>query len=76
MKPGLILGVQFTIITSMRRFLLVALLAAPFAGCLHIDPIQVNADINVNVRVKVDQELSNFFGDLDKQSSTINTPAK
>ena len=40
-------------------------------GCVHvkIDPIEVRAVVDVNV--KVDRALDDFFGDLDKQSSTI-----
>jgi PBP1b-binding outer membrane lipoprotein LpoB len=45
------------------------------AGCIHVkmDPIEVNANVNVNVRV--DKALNDFFGDLDKQSSTLSTPS-
>lgn len=41
------------------------------SGCVHvkIDPIEVRAVVDVNV--KVDRALDDFFGDLDKQSSTI-----
>ncbi len=53
------------------------LLIAPFffGGCIHVsmDPVQVNANINVNI--KVDKALDDFFGDLDKKSATINAPA-
>ena len=40
-------------------------------GCIHVkmDPIQVHAVVDVNV--KVDQALDDFFGDLDKKSTTI-----
>lgn len=58
----------------LSRLCLVCLLAAGSGGCLHVkmDPIQVNATVDVNVRV--DQALTDFFGDIDKKSSTINTP--
>jgi hypothetical protein len=41
------------------------------SGCIHvkIDPIEVRAVVDVNV--KVDRALDDFFGDLDKQSTTI-----
>jgi hypothetical protein len=44
-------------------------------GCIHVkmEPIQVHAVIDVNV--KVDKALDDFFGDLDKKSATIKTPA-
>ena len=58
----------------MKRFLL--LLSVPLVvalgGCLSIkthhtvDPIQINVDVNV----KVDKALNDFFGDLDKKSAT------
>jgi hypothetical protein len=49
--------------------LLLPLLAA---GCVHVkmDPIQVHAVVDVNV--KVDRALNDFFGDLDKKSTVIN----
>jgi hypothetical protein len=42
------------------------------AGCVHVkmDPIQVHAVVDVNV--KVDRALNDFFGDLDKKSTVIN----
>jgi hypothetical protein len=41
------------------------------SGCVHvkIDPIEVRAVVDVNV--KVDRALDDFFGDLDQKSSTI-----
>ena len=54
----------------MKRFLLLVSLVLPLAGCLSIkthhtvDPIQINVDVNV----KVDQALNDFFGDLDKKA--------
>lgn len=44
-------------------------------GCIHVklDPIKVHATVDVNV--KVDKALDDFFGDLDKQSKTINPDA-
>ncbi len=49
----------------MLRFpplLLVWILAAPLGGCLYV---------KVDVNVKVDKALDDFFGDLDKKSSTL-----
>lgn len=56
------------------RFLILALALAVSGGCLHVkmDPIQVNAVVDVNVRV--DRALDDFFGDLDRKSTTLNTP--
>jgi len=41
------------------------------SGCVHIkiDPIEVRAVVDVNVRVQ--SALDDFFGDLDQKSSTI-----
>jgi hypothetical protein len=54
-----------------RLFLLVSLpVALSLGGCMSIkthhtvDPIQINVDVNV----KVDRALNDFFGDLDKKS--------
>ncbi len=56
------------------RLLLCLAVLGVAGGCLHVkmDPIQVNATVDVNV--KVDKALDDFFGDLDKKSSTINKP--
>ncbi len=56
------------------RLLLMSLVVGGLSGCLHVsmDPIQVNAMVDVNV--KVDKALDDFFGDLDKKSSTMNVP--
>lgn len=54
-----------------RHCLFLLLFAVPLGGCLHVkmDPIQVNAVVDVNV--KVDRALDDFFGDLDRKSATI-----
>lgn len=55
----------------MARRLLPLLLLPLLGGCIHVkmDPIQVHATVDVNV--KVDRALDDFFGDLDKKSTTI-----
>lgn len=60
----------------MTRRLLFLMFAVALAGCIHVkmDPIEVHAVVDVNV--KVDKALDDFFGDLDKKSATITTPAK
>ncbi len=57
----------------MRRCLLL-LIPLALGGCIHVKmaPIQVHAIVDVNV--KVDQALTDFFGDLDSKSKTIKTP--
>jgi hypothetical protein len=46
-----------------------------FGGCIHVkvDPVEVHATLDVNV--KVDKALDDFFGDLDKKSTTLSTPS-
>jgi hypothetical protein len=54
-----------------------ALLALNLGGCLSVktEPIEVKPiHVTVDVNVKVDRALDDFFGDLDQKSSTINTP--
>ena len=61
-----------------RAFLLVPValvfLAAP--GCLNIrthstiDPVHITLD--VNLKVKLDKELADAFGDIDAASKTVN----
>ncbi len=61
----------------MKLFPPVLLAALLFsgAGCLHVktDPVEVHMTVDVNV--KVDRALDDFFGDLDRRSTTIETPA-
>jgi hypothetical protein len=49
----------------------------PLAGCLNVTtaPIEVKPiHITVDVNVRVDKALDDFFGDLDKKSTTIEAP--
>jgi hypothetical protein len=60
-----------------RLSLVLPLLAMNIAGCLSVktEPIEVKPiHVTVDVNVKVDRALDDFFGDLDKKSTTINTP--
>lgn len=64
----------------MKRPALLLCLAGALAatGCVHVktDPIEVKPiHITVDVNVKVDKALDDFFGDLDKKSTTINPAA-
>ena len=58
-----------------RSFLLPAILVPlVLGGCLNVKtaPIEVKPiHITVDVNVKVDRALDDFFGDLDKKSATI-----
>ena len=56
------------------RILFLTIALAGSSGCLHVkmDPIQVNAVVDVNV--KVDRALDDFFGDLDRKSTTLTVP--
>lgn len=58
----------------MKRFLLLCTLSLPFfaGGCLSLktEPIEVKPiHITVDVNVKVDKALDDFFGDLDKKAT-------
>ena len=59
----------------MKRPLnLVAILSLLLAGCLNVKtaPIEVKPiHITVDVNVRVEKALDDFFGDLDKKSTTI-----
>jgi hypothetical protein len=61
---------------SMRHRLPVVACIALLVGCVHVklDPVQVHAVVDVNV--KVDRALDDFFGDLDQKSATIENPAR
>lgn len=58
-----------------RRFpLAVCLPLLAFGGCLNVktEPIEVKPiHITVDVNVKVEKALGDFFSDLDKQSATL-----
>jgi hypothetical protein len=57
----------------MLRYPILLCGALLFAGCIHVkvDPIHVTLDVNV----KVDRALDDFFGDLDKKSTTLSLPS-
>ncbi|MFK7909330.1 MAG: YnbE family lipoprotein [Akkermansiaceae bacterium] len=51
-----------------------ALAFVGFSSCakVKVEPIEVKPiEINVNVRVTVERELDNFFGDLDAKEKKI-----
>jgi len=60
----------------MLRCLLLFGSALFLGGCIHVrmDPIEVHATVDVNV--KVDKALDDFFGDIDDKSKTIKSPAQ
>lgn len=55
----------------MIRRLPLLLIAAAWSGCVHVsmDPIEVHAVVDVNV--KVDKALDDFFGDIDKKAQSL-----
>jgi hypothetical protein len=61
----------------MLRPALLVLGLALFSGCLNVtvQPIEVRVQATLDVNVKVDRALDDFFGDLDKKSATINPPS-
>jgi len=57
---------------SSPKILLLFCLVPLFAvGCINVkmQPIEIHATVDVNV--KIDRELDDFFGDLDKKSTTL-----
>ncbi len=69
--PAAVFGGVFVTIFPMRLRLFLPLVAVLLGGCIHVklDPVQVHATVDVNVRV--DRALDDFFGDLDQKSATI-----
>ena len=61
----------------MLRPTLLVLGLVLFSGCLNVtvQPIEVRVQATLDVNVKVDRALDDFFGDLDKKSATINPPS-
>ena len=64
----------------MKRLLNpVAMLPLLLTGCLNVTtaPIEVKPiHITVDVNVRVEKALDDFFGDLDKKSTTLSTEKK
>jgi hypothetical protein len=60
--------------SAIYRIALITLTLAGISGCLHVkmDPIQVNAVVDVNV--KVDREVENLLSDIYGNSATVNVP--
>jgi hypothetical protein len=58
----------------MFRCLLLLICTGLLGGCIHVklDPVEVHATVDVNV--KVDRALDEFFRDIDKKSTTITAP--
>ena len=61
----------------MFRPALLVLGLVPLSGCLNVtvQPIEVRVQATLDVNVKVDRALDDFFGDLDEKSATINPPS-
>ena len=55
----------------MRRLLIILGSTVLLGGCITVKLQPVEAHITVDVNVKVDKALDDFFGDLDKKSATI-----
>ncbi|MEO0054715.1 MAG: hypothetical protein RLZZ50_662 [Verrucomicrobiota bacterium] len=55
----------------MRRFFLTLLLSVGLAGCIHVkmDPIQVHAVVDVNV--KMEQAVTDLISDIYGESQTV-----
>jgi hypothetical protein len=56
----------------MKRLLVLLPLAVALGGCLNVktQPIEVKPiHITVDVNVKVDKALDDFFGDIDKKAA-------
>jgi hypothetical protein len=67
----------FSLSMTLRFLGCVAALALA-AGCVRVstDPIEVRPiQINVDVNVRVDRALDDFFGELDRKSATLEVPA-
>ncbi len=58
-------------LANMSRRLIALALAAALGGCIHVkmDPIQVNAVVDVNL--KVEREVAGLLSDIYGNSATI-----
>ena len=61
-----------------RLALIPCILFVAVSGCVHVEPIEVkpiHVTVDVNVNVKVDKALDDYFGDIDQKSKTIKPDA-
>ena len=58
----------------MKRSIPILIFLCTLPACVHVavDPIYIKADIDI--KVKIDRELEDFFTNVDKKAATI-TPA-
>lgn len=62
--------------STMKRLAFLSCLPVLLTGCMHVKtaPIEVKPiHITVDVNVRIERALDNFFGDLDQKSATIST---
>jgi hypothetical protein len=60
----------------MKWILLLMGLMVGLTGCIRVKPIRVEPiEITMNVNLRVVQELTNFFDDLDAQSTVMYPPS-
>ena len=57
--------------TFPMRFLVPLLLAFALLGCVKVKTEVEPIDITITVRLKIDRELDEFFGELDAKDATI-----
>lgn len=61
--------------TKIRRLVLLVALALLLPGCtrheIQVAPVEIKPiHITIDVNIKVDRALDDFFGDLDKKTTT------
>jgi hypothetical protein len=70
-----IAGLMINLPPMLRAFFAVILAALVCAGCLNVhmkvEPVEVNVHGTLDVNVKIERALDDFFGDLDQKSTTI-----
>lgn len=61
----------------MFRGIILLFPVAFFSGCIYVKLAPVEAHVTVDVNVKVNQALNDFFGDLDQKAASLPVvPAK
>lgn len=63
---------------NLRLFSPLVVILLALSGCLSVrtEPIEVKPiHVTVDINVKVDRALDDFFGDLDQKSATLEKPA-
>lgn len=62
-------------LTKSSIWLPVAVLPLVLAGCLTVKTEPIDVNIQHEIRIKIDRELEDFFGEIDQKAEAVETDA-